>query len=284
MYNYLIQESAIASPVTNIVRTKPNTIQFTAVLQEADEKNRNGRLYPKKVLEEALKAPYIKNMLENNTLYGEAGHPLDMDIKRQASIAQSNIAFLIHEMWWEGNRLMGKCETANTAIGRDMQGLIEQGSRVAFSLRAQGNFHYDPMLEAKVIDAPLNIVTWDWVVNPSHQGAYLQNICEETLSSLIKNNGNKTPQMCLTESVSLYENGMIYEINESVSTEVIDYASCYGLKFKTASQHYNFNENDSIVSVSDDKKTMTLKSGNVYKKVISEDYITKDIRNRIRNL
>ena len=34
-----------------------------------------------------------------------------------------NVAFIIKEIWWEGDLLKGRCETANTAVGRDMKGL-----------------------------------------------------------------------------------------------------------------------------------------------------------------
>jgi hypothetical protein len=42
-----------------------------------------------------------------------------------------------------------------------MKGLIEQGSRVAFSLRAQGNVHRDAQLNATIVESPIQIATYD---------------------------------------------------------------------------------------------------------------------------
>ena len=65
-------------------------------------------------------------------------HPLDPDIKRQLYIDQSNISHIIDKVWWEGNLLKAQVTAANTARGADFDGLIKQGSEVAFSLRAVG--------------------------------------------------------------------------------------------------------------------------------------------------
>ena len=68
-------------------------------------------------------------------------HPLNPDIKRQLYIDQGNISHIVNKVWWEGNLLKGEVSAANTARGADFDGLIRQGSEVAFSLRAVG-FYY----------------------------------------------------------------------------------------------------------------------------------------------
>lgn len=65
-------------------------------------------------------------------------HPFNPDIKRQLYTDQSNISHIINKVWWEGNLLKGEVTAANTHQGKDFDGLIRQGSEVAFSLRAVG--------------------------------------------------------------------------------------------------------------------------------------------------
>ena len=67
---------------------------------------------------------------------------------------------------------MAKIETANTRVGRDMQGLIRQGSKVAFSMRGMSdNVKRDGQYTR--VGSPLMITCWDWVVLPSHPNSYM---------------------------------------------------------------------------------------------------------------
>ena len=276
MNNFLINESAISAAPT-ISKVNANTLEFIAVLQEADRPNRNGRMYPKTVLEQALNAPYIQERLKTKSMYIECGHPSDTSVQRQMTIDQRNIAAIIKEFWWEGNLLKAKIETANTAIGKDFKGLIEQGSRVAFSLRAQGNVHRDERLGLTIVEAPIQIATYDWVVNPSHDKAFLESICEETQFAFF---GNQM-QLSLAESAQLFEEGSLIALNEVAERKVIDYAKHYGKKIKALSETYIYNPEDQLKV---DGNFAILENGTVTKKVMLEDYLLKDIRRKISNL
>jgi hypothetical protein len=65
-------------------------------------------------------------------------HPLNPDVQRQLYIDQTRISHIITKAWFDGNYLKGIVECAPTAVGRDMQGLVRAGSRVAFSMRGFG--------------------------------------------------------------------------------------------------------------------------------------------------
>ena len=217
---FIIQESAFSAE-TSITKNNSNTIEFIAVLQEADRPNRNGRIYPKSVLEKAIDSPYIRERIATKSLYGEAGHPLDSSVQRQMTIDQRNIACIIKEIWWEGNLLKGRVETADTAVGRDMMGLIKQGSKVAFSLRAQGNVHTNPATGIVEVEPGLQICTWDWVCNPSHDRAFLEKICEATARCMF--GMTKPSEMVLTESADMFVNGAIIDCDAKDKMPEIDY-------------------------------------------------------------
>lgn len=281
MKNVIIQESAFNSDVS-ITQDNKRTIEFIAVLQEAGKPNRNGRIYPKAVLEHALNSPYVRERIATKTFYSEAGHPLDTSVQRQMTIDQRNIACIIKEFWWEGDLLKGRVETADTAVGRDMMGLIKQGSKVAFSLRAQGNVHTNPATGLVEVEEGLQICAYDWVVNPSHSKAFLEKICEETVRSLYGVNKNRLDSQVLCESAALFENGNLLDEEESTSLLEMDYTKTYNTNFKKAKDMYVPEAGDQVSAISEN--VTLIKNGNTIKKVLTEDYLVKDIRKKILDL
>ena len=286
MKNFIIQESAISHDIRNIEKTPLGTIRFIAVLQEADRCNRNKRIYPKQVLAEAIQSDYIKERLRTNSLYGEAGHPLDPSLARQTTIQQSNIAYLIEKLWWEGDLLMALCETANTSIGRDMAGLIEQGSQVAFSLRAQGGVNKDPISGISTVKPGMQIITWDWVVNPSHDKAFLQSICGETSQVMFGAQNVQEASHNVKQYELLFESGQIIELDEDAPVEIIteDYTRGYNKRLREFNEIYFYNKEDELLQESLKDGVVELKNGNTTKKVMLEDYMLQDLRNNICTL
>lgn len=275
--DYLIYESAITSVATDIKKNS-NIVEFITVLQEADVKNRNGRIYPKPVIDAAIHSPIVQDNLRKKCLFGEAGHPFSQDMARQTTIDLRNIAFRVNELWWEGNLLKGRCETTNTALGRDMAGLIESGCKLSFSMRGQGNVVRDPARNALVVQSPLALICWDWVWVPSHEPAYIDSICEETKTSMFNRTGMT---MSLNESLNLYENGSMTAINpeEKVTKVVVDYVTPYGFNFKSLNETYVYDKNDKVNEINNN--FVLLENDNQIKKVTTEDYLLKSIRNAI---
>ena len=158
---YLISETAAISQ-PSVLSDKEDVTIFEAILQDGDTPNRNKRVYPLNVLKKAMDNEYVKERLDTKTWFGEAGHPLNPDVQRQLYIDQTRISHIITKAWFEGKYLKGIVECAPTAVGRDMQGLVRRGSKVAFSLRGFG-----PVSEKKgdivTVKDPLQILTFDWV-------------------------------------------------------------------------------------------------------------------------
>ncbi len=279
MGKYFIHEAAVASNVRIGAQTPINTLEFTAVLQEAGRKNRNGRIYFKKVIDEGLKAPYVQERLETSTFYGEAGHPLDTSPKRQASIDHRNIAYIVKSWWWEGDLLMGKCETANTDCGRDMKGLIEQGCKVAFSLRARGDVYPDANLNAQVVASPIQIISFDWVINPSHDKAFIQSISESTRRAMSL--GGDSMSLC----ESYYDNGNMVEIVNPMEKKELNFLESFMLDtYVNTDKVYIFNESDSIINITDNRNAILLENDDSQMLVASKDYLLKDIRNTLKKI
>ena len=282
MNNFIINESAITSGAV-IEKKSVDTITFIATLQEADAPNRNGRIYPKSVLEEGIRSPYIQERLRTKSLISECNHPSDQTVARQMTVDLRNAACIITEIWWEGNLLKGRVETANTAVGRDMKGLIEQGCQVAFSLRAQGKVQPDPATGHVIVQSPIQICTWDWVLNPSHHKAYMDRICEQAFNNFM-NLDRFSKETALCESANIFDNGELIPITETYVPEVVDYTKSYHKDIKSINEFYIPEDADTVMSINENTVMIGNSEKNITKKVVLEDYIIKDIRRKIKNL
>lgn len=179
---YLFHESTMSeSEIRSIEHKKNGVVKMVCVLQEANLPNRNGRIYPKNVIQKALGAAFIVEKLGTNSLLGEAGHPANADVQRQVNIDQDNATHLIKKFSWDAqdsNILLGEVESAYTSKGRDWAGLIRENGMVpSFSMRGLGDVTKSPSGQVTVKD-PLRIVTYDSVNFPSHTKAYMRNIVE----------------------------------------------------------------------------------------------------------
>lgn len=179
---YLVVSEGASEPIGEqkvVSRSKDGPVVIEAWLQDGKKPNRNKRFYSESVLREAISTPFVQERLRTKTLYGEAGHPTEQSVQRQLSIDHTRISHIVSKMWMEDGVVMGRVETANTQCGRDMKGLIEQGSMVAFSFRGMG-----PIVESKKdyveVKSPLSMCTYDWVVHPSHENAYMKKVVTES--------------------------------------------------------------------------------------------------------
>lgn len=248
---YLITEAATTGISPRIVHDSEVTTKFVAEIQEAEAPNRNGRIYSKEALDSAIRHYSIQEKLKNKALVCEAGHPLSDDPRRQMYIDQTNISHIITDIWWEGNKLMAKIETANTRVGRDMQGLIRQGSKVAFSMRGMSdNVKKDGQYTR--VGSPLMITCWDWVILPSHPNSYMvQEGVEQKVSSSIQ-----ADKKVLTEGVlTPYNSGDLLKFVTESSQNVQDVVDAFGFKFSLDNVSYG---EDQMLSIKENNETLKI--------------------------
>ena len=169
---YLILEAApntIAEP--KVLDISKDDVVIEAVLQEAEQLNRNRRKYTRRAIESGITNPMFTEKMQRRNLFGEANHPLSDSIERQSVIDQTRISHIITKVWWEGNILKGEIAAAKTACGQDFAALVRQGCEMAFSMRGLGGVVRKEG-EVTVVHDPLLIITYDNVVYPSHSNAY----------------------------------------------------------------------------------------------------------------
>ena len=83
------------------------SLVVTGVLQRAEAKNQNGRVYPKEILEREIKA-YMEGPIKENRAMGELDHPESSVINLQ------NVSHNIKKCWWDGDDVMGDVEVLPT--------------------------------------------------------------------------------------------------------------------------------------------------------------------------
>lgn len=136
------------------------------VIQRANKKNQNGRIYPMSVLQKVVRE-YIAGPIKENRAYGELDHP-DSPI-----VELKNTSHIIKELWWEGEDLKGKIEILDTPFGNIVKSILKRGYTIGISSRGTGSVKQLDENTVEVQD-DFELVCWDFVSNPSTHGAYVQ--------------------------------------------------------------------------------------------------------------
>ena len=136
----------------------------SGVVQRAEAKNQNGRVYPKDTLEREVEK-YIGGPIAENRALGELDHP-DSSI-----INLKNVSHNIKKLWWDGNDLMGDIEVLPTPSGNILKELFLNNITVGISSRGMGSVK--PLGEGTVeVQDDFELLCWDFVSTPSTQGAF----------------------------------------------------------------------------------------------------------------
>lgn len=259
---YAIMESAETVKPQNIQRLMNNGmlyVRFEVVLQSFNVYNRNRRLYDGDAMVKAFMAEHIAELEDGNSWCGEAGHPDTNDTKRILTIDPLKISHRIikHTVTRQGCRAI--IETLCNDIGTNMARLILQGMRVAFSLRALAPLVKSPD-GSSMIKSPPHIVTYDWVILPSHKDAYMDLAKPiQTLVAGIEDGGNTMMESALIPvSESALQSLILTE-----STNVRLMSNVYGVL--------------ESFGISSDFKTCVITEGSTTYQVALEDKIGDDI-------
>ncbi len=150
------------------------------VVQKAGEKNQNGRVYPKKVLDREIKS-YKAGPVSENRAYGELDHP-DSQV-----INLGNTCHVVRDVWWDGDDVIGRIEILDTPSGRILQTLFNRGLTVGISSRGLGSVKEVYESNTVEVQDDFELLCWDFVSTPSTHGAYVQPVSQlnEGISSPI---------------------------------------------------------------------------------------------------
>ena len=145
---------------------KDGKLLVNGVLQRADAKKQNGRVYPEDILKrEANK--YMDNFVKQRRAMGELDHP------ESSVVNLKNVSHNIVDMGWDGKDLVGTVEILPTPSGNILRDLLQSGILLGISSRGLGSVKKDMREGADVVQDDFDLIAFDFVSNPSTQGAFM---------------------------------------------------------------------------------------------------------------
>tara|TARA_A100001515_G_scaffold40736_1_gene32021 strand:+ start:67 stop:678 length:612 start_codon:yes stop_codon:yes gene_type:complete len=136
---------------------------LTGIIQCAEQKNGNGRIYPEGVLRREVQN-YQKIINENRAL-GELDHPEDSVINLR------NVSHMVTQCWWDGNQVMGKIKALDTPSGNILKSLATSGVTLGISSRGMGSVQESQ--RGTIVEDDFQLICFDIVSEPSTTNAYL---------------------------------------------------------------------------------------------------------------
>lgn len=147
------------------------------LLQCANKKNQNKRVYPKDVLMRESQR-YLEEFVSQRRALGELDHP---DSRTVVNLA--NVSHNVTEMRWTGDELRGDVEILSTPAGNIVKELIKNNIRLGISSRGVGSVKETSFYEdTSEVENDYNLICFDIVSNPSTHGAFLNESVERSLA------------------------------------------------------------------------------------------------------
>ena len=155
------------------------------VLQRAEAKNQNERIYPKEVLVREAKK-YANTFIKERRALGELDHP-DSSV-----VNLNNVSHNVLDMNFKGNDLVGTVEVLSTPSGNILKELFKSGIRLGISSRGMGSVK-EVMREGGntlEVQPDFELIAFDFVSNPSTHGAFLSPV-NESVNNVIQKKYHK---------------------------------------------------------------------------------------------
>ena len=144
--------------------------KIKGIFLQSNIKNRNGRIYPKEVLDKEV-TRYNKEFINKKRAFGELGHPDGPTVNLE------RVSHMITKLYPDGNNFIGEAKIMNTPYGKIVKGLIDEGAQLGVSSRGMGslinrggaNYVKDDFYLATAADI---------VADPSAPDAFVEGIME----------------------------------------------------------------------------------------------------------
>ena len=166
------------------------------VLQRAEAKNQNGRVYPKDTLVREAKK-YAQVQIAERRALGELDHP-DSSV-----VNLNNVSHNILEMHWKGDDLVGTVEVLGTPAGNILKELFKSGIKLGISSRGLGSvkeIHEDDG-DTVEVQPDFELIAFDFVSNPSTHGAFLSPQNEGKLNESVGTRDGVCCHDCKVENI-----------------------------------------------------------------------------------
>jgi len=181
--------------ITESMKENNGRLVVRGVLQRAEAKNQNGRVYPKDVLMREAKK-YSESFIKERRAMGELDHPESSVVNLQ------NVSHNITEMHWNNDDLVGTVEVLGTPAGNILTELFKAGIKLGISSRGMGSVETVSESgdgEAQEVQPDFELIAFDFVSNPSTQGAFMYPMQESVNKGA--STGRTCGEYCKAESI-----------------------------------------------------------------------------------
>ena len=139
------------------------------VFMQSNKKNRNGRVYEKATLENAVEK-YVTEQVKTGRAVGELNHP------EGPTVNLDKVSHKINDLHWQGNDVVGKASILKTPMGKIVEGLLEGGVKLGVSSRGMGSLVSKN--GAQYVGDDFMLSTIDIVQDPSAPSAFVNGVME----------------------------------------------------------------------------------------------------------
>ena len=167
----ITEEYQTSQKLDEVTGTKTTYIE--GIFAQADLKNRNGRVYPKFVLERAVNE-YNEKYVKTNRALGQLNHPVSPAVDPELACIK------INSLTWNGSNVLGKAQVLTTPKGQILEALIHDGVKLGVSTRGLGS-----VKKAKFGNESVSMVGDDYQIraidvvhNPSGIDCFVDGILE----------------------------------------------------------------------------------------------------------
>jgi len=186
--------SITPTQINEAMKENNGKLVVKGVLQRAEAKNQNGRVYPRDILVRESKK-YDENFVKQKRALGELDHPDSSVVNLQ------NVSHNITEMHFEGDNLVGTCEILTTPSGNILKELFKNDIKLGISSRGLGSVEMVQEANGDTVSKvgdDFELIAFDFVSNPSTHGAFLHPMNESIDNSL---QGRTCGDYCKAEDI-----------------------------------------------------------------------------------
>jgi hypothetical protein len=148
---------------------KPNVF-IEGVFLQSDLKNKNGRIYPREIMQREVNR-YVKENVLTKRAYGELGHP------DGPTVNLDRVSHMIVSLKEDGNNYIGRAKVMDTPMGKIVKELISEGAQLGVSSRGLGSLKERNGIN-EVQDDFMLATAADIVADPSAPDAFVSGIME----------------------------------------------------------------------------------------------------------
>ena len=181
--------------ITESIKENNGKLIVGGILQRAEAKNQNGRVYPRDILHREAKK-YTKEFIKERRAMGELDHPESSVVNLQ------NVSHNVKDMHWEGDNLLGTVEVLGTPSGNILKELFKSGIKLGISSRGMGSVETvteDTGDQVTQVQPDFELIAFDFVSNPSTHGAFMHPMNESVDKDLPA--GRTCGEYCKVESI-----------------------------------------------------------------------------------